>query len=99
MSYDDSSVALQRLINHASEIDKRIHTAIVESDNEKVDILSTQYEEVVTAILSFTSTTLAELKIKCEFGQRLILRNNNDEDILREVFSKLLYDIENLDNT
>jgi len=99
MSYDDNSLALLRLINHASEIDMSIHMAIVESDNEKVDVLSTQYEEVVRAILSFASTTLAELKIKCEFGQRLLLRNNNDEDILREVFAKLLYDIENLDNT
>lgn len=98
MSHDDSSPTLQNLLDRANVIEASINAAIADTDddNEEVDVLSIQFDEIVSAILAFSTTTLSELKHKCNFGQKLILTDHNDPVIVTDVFAKLVHDIESL---
>lgn len=97
MSHDDNSPTLQNLLDRANVIEANIHTAIADTDNAEVDVLSMQFDETVSAILAFSTTSLSELKHKCNFGQKLILPDHNDPVIVTDIFAKLVNDIESLD--
>jgi len=97
MSHDDNVTTLLSLLERARIIEADIETAISDTEDEKLEVLSTQLEEVVSAILSFSITSFAELKDKYNFGHKLLLPDHNDPGIVSDIFTKLINDIEKLD--
>jgi len=98
MPHDDTVPALQTLLARASIVEESINTAIVSDDNEKADALSRQFDELVLNILSFSTTSFADLKHKCSFGQKLIIPDHNDPEFVKHIFTKLIQDIERLNH-
>ena len=97
MSYDDNVTTLQCLLDRAHVIEADIETAISSTEDENLEALSTQFEEIASAILSFSITSFTDLKHKYNFGQKLLLPDHNDPGIVSDIFTKLINDIEKLD--
>ncbi|MDB2438742.1 hypothetical protein N9W89_08515 [Hellea sp.] len=102
MSHDNHSSSLENLIHNADIIQARIDAAISNHDDDKsydklIDALSLEFDEIVTAILSYSITSFSELKQKLNFGKELILLDHKDPVVASEIFAKLVKDIEKLD--
>ncbi len=97
MPHEDTTTPLETLLEQALKIEKRISKAIAMNDNDTVDKLSAQLETIISNILSFSTASLSELRHKCSFGQKLIIPDHNDPDIVTNIFSRLIQDIERLD--
>lgn len=89
-----NTLPIASLFNEARIIEQKIIAAIDENNDSQTDLLSAEYEKYVEAILSFSTTTLSDLKYKCAFSQNYIAPGHDDPETVINIFSKINQDIE-----
>ena len=100
MSQDNTPQTLSELLHYADTIKAKMDAAISDyykDDDAALESLSVQFDEVSSSIFSFSTTSLAELSNKCNFGKKLILPGHSDPELVSDIFAKLIKDIETLD--
>lgn len=96
MPNKSSNVSIETLLIHALKLEENIAIAIENNEDEKANQFSLEYETYAEAILSYSTTTLGELKHKANFSEKLIKPDHNDPEMVSDVFTNLVTDIENL---
>ena len=96
MSNETPPRNLQTLLERATFISENINTAIDSNDDKSVDDLSTQFEEIVSSILSFPIKSVSDLKEKFQFGKKLLVPGHNDPELVNNLFTVLIQDIESI---
>ena len=86
---DSQIAALRKLQNDISwYIDKE--------NDEKVDQLSSQFEDGIEAFFAFTPKTLNEFKSKCAFLEHMLVQSHEYAELVKKVFQVIYADVEGL---
>ena len=96
MSTEKISHKLQNLLERANVISKSINAAIDSYDETTVNDLSSEFDDIVSSILSFPIKSITDLKHKCQFGQKLLEPDHNDPELVNNLFTILSQDLDSI---